>query len=321
MNVRRSRSDRSNRRVAKAPSERRAGARRATVPFEENTDENAETATATSDDVDNDVRRNDEAEWTSNRTTQSYSLNALFRILGAGLLFFGVTVAVAFGAYRYSQTSPRFSVRFVEIDGLRRVTRESILERTGLQTGRNIFSIDTDSLSRAIISDRWVQEVKVERRLPATIRINVVEREAGALAMVGDTMLVVTRTGEPFKRFELKDPTDVPVITGVSVDEPGREPAVERRRIATGLEVLRHYERTTVSRNHPAQEVHLTPGGEIVLTIGKQGIALHLGTGPWAKKLAMAERVLGKLKGRKGSVSSIFLDNRAHPERVVVRMK
>ena len=111
------------------------------------------------------------------------------------------------------------------------------------------------------------------------------------------------------------------MITGVSLDEPGREPAIERRRIATGLEVLRHYERTSVARIQPAQEVHLTPGGEVVLIIGKQALALHLGTGPWAKKLAMAERVLGKLQGRKGSVANVFLDNRAHPERVVVRMR
>jgi cell division protein FtsQ len=245
----------------------------------------------------------------------------LLRLILAGLMLGGITIAAVFGAYRYATTSPRFSVRSLEVDGLRRLSKDAVLERAGIRMGQNVFSVDTDLVAERLFSERWIQGAKVERRLPATVRITLVEREAFALALVGDTLLIVTKVGEPFKRLEATDPAELPVISGVSLEEPGREPAVEKRRIATGLEVLRHYERTNLSRTYPSQEVHLTPGGEIVLTIGKQGIALHLGTGPWAKKLAMAERVLGKLHGRKGSPAMVFLDNRAHPERVVVRMR
>lgn len=248
-------------------------------------------------------------------------LVGFLRLLGAALLLCGVTASAFYGVYHYAHNSPRFAVRQIVIDGLSRVSHASVLERSGIRTGQNVFAANTDEVGRRILADQWVQEVDVERRLPATVRISVVEREASALAMVGDNLLVVTRQGVPFKRFEAGDPVDLPVITGVSLDEPGRAPAVERRRIAVALEVLRHYERTGMSRTYPIQEVHLTPAGEVVLTVGKQGIALHLGAGPWAKKLAMAERVLGKLQGRKGSPSMIFLDNRAHPERVVVRMR
>jgi cell division protein FtsQ len=243
------------------------------------------------------------------------------RVIVTGLILGGMSAAAVLGTYRYAQTSPRFSVRQIDIDGLRRRSRESVMQLSRLTTGTNIFSVDTAAAERAILMDPWIREVRVERRLPATIRVELVEREAGALAMLGEQMLVVTRTGEPFKKYEPSDPADLPVITGVSVEEPGREPALERRRIATALEVLRHYERTSLARLHPVQELHLAPGGDVVVTVGKSGIALHLGTGPWAKKLAMAERVLGRLRGQKGSVAMMFLDNRAHPERVVVRMR
>jgi cell division protein FtsQ len=243
------------------------------------------------------------------------------RVIVTGLVLGGMSAAAVLGTYRFAQTSPRFSVRQIDVDGLRRRTRESILQLSRLTAGTNIFAVDTAAAERAILLDPWIREVRVERRLPATIRVELVEREAGALAMLGEQMLVVTRTGEPFKKYEPSDPADLPVITGVSVEEPGREPALERRRIATALEVLRHYERTSLARLHPAEEVHLAPGGDVVVTVGKSGIALHLGTGPWAKKWAMAERVLGRLRGQKGSVATMFLDNRAHPERVVVRMR
>jgi len=253
--------------------------------------------------------------------SRGYGLKTLGRVVLLGLLMGGGSAAVVLGTYRFAQTSPRFSVRQIDVDGLRRKTRETVIELAQLNPGKNIFSVDTKAAERAILVDPWIREAKVERRLPATVRVELVEREAGALAMLGEQMLVVTRDGEPFKKYESTDPADLPIITGVSVDEPGREPSLERRRIALGLEVLRHYERTSLARLYPAQEVHLTPGGEVVLTVGKTGIALHLGAGPWAKKLAMAERVLGKLRGPKGNVGMVFLDNRAHPERVVVRMR
>jgi cell division protein FtsQ len=243
------------------------------------------------------------------------------RVIVTGLVLGGASAAAVLGTYRFAQTSPRFSVRQIDIDGLRRKTREEVLSLGHLNAGTNVFAVDTAAVERAILTEPWIREVRVERRLPATIRVELVEREAGALAMIGEQILVVTRTGEPFKRYEPTDPADLPVITGVSVDEPGQDPALERRRIATALEILRHYERTNLARAYAAEEVHLTPGGDAILTVGKSGVALHLGAGPWAKKLAMAERVMGKLRGQLGSVSMVFLDNRAHPERVVVRMR
>lgn len=243
------------------------------------------------------------------------------RVIIIGLLLGGVGSATVLGTYRFAQTSPRFAVKQIDVDGLRRRTREKVIDLGRLTPGSNIFSVDTAEVERAILADPWIREVEVERRLPATIHIELTEREAGALAMIGEQMLVVTRAGEPFKKYEASDPADLPIITGVSVDEPGHEPALERARIATALEVLRHYDRTALARANAVQEIHLTPGGQIVLVVGKAGISLHLGAGPWAKKLVMAERVLGRLRGHKGSVAAVFLDNHAHPERVVVRMR
>jgi cell division protein FtsQ len=54
--------------------------------------------------------------------------------------------------------------------------------------------------------------------------------------------------------------------------------------------------------------------------VGHKGIALYLGFGPWSKKFAIAERIFAKLQAQRSTPSFVFLDNRAHPERVVVRV-
>ena len=72
---------------------------------------------------------------------------------------------------------------------------------------------------------------------------------------------------------------------------------------------------------YPVEEVHLSPSGDFVLTVGKDGIALELGKRPFARKLAMAEEVLSGMRKKGKTPGVVFLDNQAHPERVVVRMK
>lgn len=255
------------------------------------------------------------------RRTGRGLLRAIGRVAALGLVLGGTSAGAVLGTYHFAKTSPRFSVRQIDVQGLRRKSRDAIVELSQLGLDRNIFSVDTAQVEQRILRDPWIREVKVERRLPGTIQIDLVERDALALALHGDQLLLVTRTGETFKRYEASDPADLPVITGIELQGSAEEPGLERRRIATALEVLRHYERSSISRQYPAQEVHLTPGGEVSLTVGKSGIALHLGLGPWAKKLAMAERIFAKLRSQKGNVGMVFLDNRAHPERVVVRMK
>jgi cell division protein FtsQ len=69
------------------------------------------------------------------------------------------------------------------------------------------------------------------------------------------------------------------------------------------------------------QEVHITDEGGVDLTVGRDGVRLALGKPPYRQKLERAQRVLSEIERRKGQVQVVFLDNDAHPERVVARLK
>jgi cell division protein FtsQ len=231
------------------------------------------------------------------------------------------STAVAWGAYRYALTTPRFAVRKVQIEGSRRLGDEQIAKLAGIELGRNIFQLKTDEAERRVLLDPWVREIKITRQLPNTVHVKLTEREAFAIAPIADKLYLLTKTGEPFKRLEAGDPYDLPVVTGISADALARDRNLELERIEGALEVLRTYERVPLSQVHPAQEVNLSEDGAASLTVSNSGITLQLGKGPWRKKLLMASRVLDQL-GRKGRAPGIvFLDNQAHPERVVVRLR
>jgi len=229
--------------------------------------------------------------------------------------------AVAWGAHRYALTSPRFAVRKIEINGVKRKTDDQIERLGSVKLGDNVFAVDTNQVERKLLTDPWIKQVKVSRVLPSTLRIELEEREVGALASIGEHLYLITKSGEPFKEVEEGDPYDLPVVTGISTEEIARDRERAVERFALALEILRHWERIPMSRVLPAQEIHLGPGGDAVLTIGKKGITVHLGFGPWRKKMLMAERVIQKLEKSGKTPGIVFADNQAHPERVVVRMR
>jgi cell division protein FtsQ len=242
--------------------------------------------------------------------------------LGAGLaVVIGVAVAVAYSVHRYALTTPRFALKTVELVGAKRLTQARIEQLGGLEKGKNLFALDTEAAERKILEDPWVGSVRITRELPTTLKVEITERDAVAVAAIGDRIYLVTSEGEPFKLLDSDDPSDLPVITGIGPEELARDRARALERLKTALSLIKQYEKQPSSRINPVEEVHLAPSGDVVLTVGKEGIALELGREPFARKLAMAEEVLSNLRRKGKAPGVVFLDNQAHPERVVVRMK
>lgn len=242
--------------------------------------------------------------------------------LSAGVLLVVLaSAAVAWSARRYALTTPRFSIRQVDVRGNRRLSAAQVESLAGVRPGENIFGFDTDAAERRVLADPWVQQVKITRHLPGTLRVDITERDAAALAAIGGGLYLVTASGEPFKSLQPGDPDQMPVITGVTPQDLARDRAQAIRRIGVGLEILDDYRRLPMSRFYPAQEVHLSQAGNAVLTIGKDGVTLELGHGPWTQKLLMAVRVMQRLAVKNRAPAIVFLDNEAHRERVVVRLR
>ncbi len=231
------------------------------------------------------------------------------------------SIAVAWGARRYITTSPRFGIRSVLVDGNHRLSADDIAARGGVTIGRNIFEVDLETAGATIANEPWVEKAVVTRKLPSTVNISVVEREAWAVATIGGELYLVTRDGDPFKRVAEGDPFDLPVITGVEAEKVSLDRTGVVNAYRRALDVVEDLDRSGISRRYPIQEVHLEKDGTIVMTIGKDAIALHLGQTRFREKIEQASRVLSELSRRKAQPAVIFLDNEAHPERVVVRMR
>jgi len=241
--------------------------------------------------------------------------------LGLGvLLVVGTAGATAFGAHRLALGSAHFALRHVELESSRRTSESEVLAQAGVRLGDNLLALDIRGAEQRLLADPWNRSVRVARKLPNTLRVELVEREALALASLDGSLFLVEASGEPFKALQEGDVEDLPVLTGVTLEALAKDRAGAVARLATGLSVLSHYERLPVSQQHRPQEVNLAPDGSVVLTVGARGVSLHLGQGPWPKKMLMVAEVMRTFEKRE-LPGVVFLDNALHPERVVVRMR
>jgi cell division protein FtsQ len=243
------------------------------------------------------------------------------QLAGGAAIVISASVAVAWGVRHYVMTSPRFAIRTVLVDGAHRRSATAVASEGGVAVGKNIFALDLPRAGAMITQDPWIEKATVTRKLPSTISITVVEREAAALTVIGGELYLATRDGDLFKKIGQDDPSDLPVITGilpaqVASDRKGVVLSVKRV-----LDVAEELDRVGVTKRYPLQELHLEKDGSLSAIIGREAISLSLGQPPYRDKIEEASRILVELARRKANAAVIFLDNDAHPERVVVRMR
>jgi cell division protein FtsQ len=239
--------------------------------------------------------------------------------LGA-ILVVAMSVVVAWAARRYVTTSRRFAVGDIVVAGAAKRAPADIVGAADIPKGTNIFAVDLDVVRARILSDPWVADAKLSRRLPNTIRVDVVERSAKALVVLGDTYLA-TSEGDIFKGLEPGDPYDLPVITGLSVDAFADDREGAKRQVRSALDLIAEYTESAMGQKAPLQEIHLGGDGTVSLVVGKNAVTIALGQPPFRRKLVQAARVVAEVERRGARADAIMVDNVAHPERVVVRMR
>lgn len=237
------------------------------------------------------------------------------------IIVVSASVLVAWGLRRYLRQSPRFSVRTVHVEGNERRTPHQIAKRAGIESGTNVFGIDETSAKSAVEADPWIATADVSVELPSTVTIRVVEREARALAVVDGQLYLVDNFGELFKEHVDGDPTDLPIVSGVDAGALSRDRAAATALIRRALDLVADLEQAKIAERYPIQEVNIAPDAAMAVTIGSDGLRLVFGTPPFRNKVDKAQRILEELRYRNVKRATLFLDNKAHPERVVVRMK
>ena len=114
-----------------------------------------------------------------------------------------------------------FQVRTVEVNGNSFYNDEEITEASGVAEGDNLFFINRFSAASRIFAKlAYVEGVSIDRKLPSSLIINVVESEAIACVETDNGIWAIDRTCKLLSKVSAVDASALVEIKGFSVEAP-----------------------------------------------------------------------------------------------------
>lgn len=237
------------------------------------------------------------------------------------LIVLGVAAALAGAgvAGRWYLTHARhFALTAVRVSPTRHVSAAVLIARAGVPLGINLFAVDRDAVARAVSQEPWVARVHVRRELPSTLVLDVVEREAACTVALGPLYLS-DAAGVVFKRATPDEAAGLPVVTGVGRDDYLDEPDRAHAAIRQALAAVRAW-RANGARP-PVGEAHVDRMGAVTLYTDR-GVGVRLGVvdDTVDARLHRFDVVAAALRETGEEPRLIYVDNRARPDRVTVKL-
>ncbi len=183
-------------------------------------------------------------------------------IVAANLAIGAVLVASGASVARHFATSDELAVREIVVEGTAATTPESVRAVLQGYLGRNLVELALDEVAAAATKDPWVKQASVKRLLPGTLRITVIERTPGALALLGGSVYVVDDGGVVMGPAGPELPYDLPLLIGLDAHQGKDREAT----LARGIDLLLRLHAAFPTWTRGISEVDLARADRVVVT-------------------------------------------------------
>ncbi|WP_052065610.1 cell division protein FtsQ/DivIB [Thalassospira australica] len=116
------------------------------------------------------------------------------------------------------------TVNNIEVSGREKTDTNALLAAIGQKPGTPIITFDVDAARERIEELSWVRNATVERQLPDTLIVSIVERKPLAIWQTTDrNHVLIDGDGEQLQNYELGDYLDLPVLVGADAPKSAAE--------------------------------------------------------------------------------------------------
>ncbi len=112
--------------------------------------------------------------------------------------------------------SPLFNIKNIEVEGNSKLSNERIISISTLQTHTNIFKFNSKLISEKIKENAYVNEAKITRKLPSTVRITIDERQPKYMLQFADSYVYINNQGYMLEISNEK--LELPILIGFTTD-------------------------------------------------------------------------------------------------------
>ena len=197
---------------------------------------------------------------------------------------------LAAGGYVAAQAAvdmPGLRVRHIIVHGNQRVSTAEVLNLLEGLNGDSLMTTDLDRWRARLFASPWVADARFRRRLPATIDVEIRERQPAGIARIGYELHLIDAGATTIDEFGPRyADCDLPMIDGLVVDRSAVKPQVDRARSQLVMRLLADL------RGHPdlakrvsqidvsdAHDAHVILDGDTaVVRLGDMKFAERLGS-------------------------------------------
>ena len=128
-----------------------------------------------------------------------------------------ILIGLIVGSIVFALTSPIFNIKDIQVTNNNAISSETIISLSGLTKDQNIFKFKTSDVINKIKENPYIEEVKVNRKFPSTVQIEVKERTATYSVDFLGKYAYINNQGYILEISE--DKKGMPVIQGISTKE------------------------------------------------------------------------------------------------------
>ncbi len=209
-------------------------------------------------------------------------------------------------------------VAHVTLTGNRVVEANELFQLANVKHGSLIYDIDLKAVQKNLLSHYYIKEAVVERNLPSTIQLTVVERSPIALVNRPDAVYL-DEDGVILPHSISKALFDLPILTGVKLGASiSFGSVVQDSDTHEALNILAGAKLVNTELYHLISEIQLRGGHDIVLYTAEGGVPIIFGEGNVADKLVRLDTFWNDVIRQRGLQNLQYVDLR-YDDQVVAR--
>ena len=199
----------------------------------------------------------------------------VFRIV-KWLMLLGIII----GGIIFALLSPIFNIKEISVSGNAQISSQTIISLSSLTIDQNIFNFRTSEIVDNIKENAYIDSVKVSRKFPDTVDIEVEERVTTFMLVYGNAYVYINNQGYILEITSEKG--DYPILTGFKT--PTNQLVAGNRLTEEDLEklndVLKIMEATSSGESkieNLITEINISDSSNYILTLSKEKKQVYLG--------------------------------------------
>ena len=213
-------------------------------------------------------------------------------------------ILILCGGITFLMVSPIFNIKEIEVVQNNRVSADTIKSLSRLNSNMNIFRFWSANVEKQIEENAYIEDVKIKRKLPNKIQIEVIEREPRFSIQILNSYGYISSQGYilEINNNELA----LPVITGINTQEENRK--VGYRLVEEDLYKLEEILKimNTAKENNldtKVTSIDISQKNEYIMTMQDEKKTIYLGDiSNLSAKMVYIQGILEDNKDKEGTI-------------------